>query len=132
MTSTHDIADIPRRALILALAVLTAEALWVLWAVVARQQLWLPVTVFVASAVPVLAAMVLRGGAAKVFGALARSALAVAAGDLIGVPVYVVWIKHVSWVTAWQDWSPGIHRRPYSWGAPSGPGEAPGAPNVTR
>ena len=103
-----DIAGIPRRAFIIALAVLTAEVLWVLWAVLALQPLWPSLTVFVATVAPVLVAMFLRGGAAMVLDALARSALSVAAGYVIGVPVYVVWIKHVSWAAAWQDWSPVV------------------------
>jgi hypothetical protein len=100
-----DIAGIPRRAIILAIALLTAEALWVLRAAFAHRPNLLSLAVFAATAVPVLVAAIWRTGAAKVLGALGRSALAVGVGYAVGVPVIVVWIQHQAWATAWQDWS---------------------------
>jgi len=76
-----------------------------LWAAVAHRAMLLPFAVFAATAVPVLVAAVWRTGAARVLGALGRSALAVGVGYAVGVPVIVVWLQRHTWATAWQDWS---------------------------
>ncbi len=102
-----NIVGIPRRVFIVALAILTADVAWVLWAAFARQLLWPPVAVFVSTAVPVLTVLVMRGAAVKMLVALVRSALTIAVGYVIGVPI-LVWLKHETWASVWQDWSPVV------------------------
>ncbi len=97
---------LPRRIFGLAVAVLTAEVVWLLAAAAWHHAIWLPVAVFGATVLPVGGALVAGPGAsARALVALGRGALAIALGDVIGVPVYFVGIKHHTWAAAWRDWS---------------------------
>jgi membrane protein implicated in regulation of membrane protease activity len=37
--------------------------------------------------------------------AMARSGFSVATGIVIGVPVYLVWMRHDTWAAAFSEWS---------------------------